>query len=104
MRVTHLLNIEVIHEVPVKLIYKIRPKSDVSIELHMIIWILKQNLFSSLKTAERVFPSNWILLKVGVASFGSGAGCESEIFPHVYARVTFYMDWISETTGIPIEP
>ena len=36
-RVTHLLNIEVIHEVPVKLIYKIRPKSDVSIELHMII-------------------------------------------------------------------
>ena len=40
----------------------------------------------------------------GVASFVSSAGCESEIFPHVYSRVTYYMDWISENTGIPIEP
>jgi len=43
-------------------------------------------------------------MTVGVASFVSSAGCESEIFPHVYARVTYYMDWISENTGIPIEP
>jgi len=43
-------------------------------------------------------------MTVGVASFVSSAGCESEIFPHVYSRVTYYMDWISENTGIPIEP
>merc|ERR1712165_326447 len=43
-------------------------------------------------------------MTVGVASFVSSAGCESEIFPHVYARVTYYMDWISENPGIPIEP
>ena len=47
---------------------------------------------------------SFIMFKVGVASFVSSAGCESEIFPHVYARVTYYMDWISENTGIPIEP
>merc|ERR1719439_34468 len=43
-------------------------------------------------------------MTVGVTSFVSSAGCESEIFPHVFARVTYYMDWISENTGIPIEP
>jgi len=41
---------------------------------------------------------------VGVASFGSVMGCESEKYPHVYARVTHYMDWISWITGIPILP
>merc|ERR1712037_806827 len=30
-------------------------------------------------------------MTVGVASFVSGAGCESEIFPHVYSRVSYYM-------------
>jgi secreted trypsin-like serine protease len=43
-------------------------------------------------------------MQVGVASFVSGYGCESEDYPHVYARVTNYMQWISDNSGIPIEP
>merc|ERR1719208_665458 len=41
---------------------------------------------------------------VGVASFGPASGCETEFLPHVYARVTHYMNWISRITGIPIRP
>ena len=37
--------------------------------------------------------------QIGIASFVSGAGCTVGS-PHVYARVTEYLDWIGEHTEI----
>jgi secreted trypsin-like serine protease len=42
-------------------------------------------------------------MTVGVASFVSSFGCESEL-PHGFTRVTEYLDWIEATTGIQINP
>ena len=39
--------------------------------------------------------------QIGVTSFVSGLGCESG-FPDGYTRVTEYLDWIAENTGIEI--
>ena len=39
-------------------------------------------------------------VQVGIASFVSGDGCESTYYPHGFARVTFFLDWIKETSGI----
>jgi len=39
--------------------------------------------------------------QVGIVSFGIALGCEFG-FPGVFSRVTSYVDWISEKTGIPI--
>ncbi|EDW94705.1 serine protease 1 [Drosophila yakuba] len=38
-------------------------------------------------------------VQVGLTSFGSAAGCEKE-YPAVFTRVTSYLDWIKEHTGI----
>ena len=40
-------------------------------------------------------------LQVGVTSFVSSAGCASG-YPHGFTRVTSYLDWITENTGIAI--
>lgn len=39
--------------------------------------------------------------QIGIVSFGSGYGC-SNGFPHVYARVTSYLDWIQSNSNIAI--
>ncbi|EDW41896.1 GM24325 [Drosophila sechellia] len=38
-------------------------------------------------------------VQVGLTSFGSSAGCEKG-YPAVFTRVTSYLDWIKEHTGI----
>ncbi|KAH8376258.1 hypothetical protein KR200_003029, partial [Drosophila serrata] len=38
-------------------------------------------------------------VQVGLTSFGSASGCEKEL-PAVFTRVTSYLDWIKEHTGI----
>lgn len=38
---------------------------------------------------------------VGVTSFGSASGCEQGI-PSVFTRVTSYLDWIKEQTGLNV--
>jgi secreted trypsin-like serine protease len=42
-------------------------------------------------------------LQIGVVSFVSSLGCASG-YPSGYVRVTSYLDWISDQTGIAIEP
>lgn len=37
--------------------------------------------------------------QVGLTSFGSSAGCEKEL-PAAFTRVTSYLDWIKDKTGI----
>ena len=39
-------------------------------------------------------------VQVGIASFVSSFGCEYTGLPHGFARVTFFLDWIRETSGI----
>ncbi|KAJ8719662.1 hypothetical protein PYW08_011837 [Mythimna loreyi] len=34
-------------------------------------------------------------VQIGITSFGSARGCQSG-FPHAYARVTYFVDWINE--------
>lgn len=41
--------------------------------------------------------------QVGVVSFGSSRGCDAGD-PAGFTRVTWYLDWISENTGIGIRP
>ncbi|XP_068141859.1 serine protease 1-like [Drosophila tropicalis] len=38
-------------------------------------------------------------IQIGLTSFGSAAGCEKE-YPAVFTRVTSYLDWIKDHTGI----
>ncbi|KAH8303574.1 hypothetical protein KR018_003534 [Drosophila ironensis] len=38
-------------------------------------------------------------VQIGLTSFGSAAGCEKE-YPAAFTRVTSYLDWIKEHTGI----
>ncbi|XP_054084644.1 serine protease 1-like [Zeugodacus cucurbitae] len=38
-------------------------------------------------------------VQIGIVSFGSSLGCSSPA-PDVFTRVTSYMDWIKETTGV----
>ncbi|KAA0202996.1 hypothetical protein HAZT_HAZT010845 [Hyalella azteca] len=38
----------------------------------------------------------------GIVSYGSSTGCETG-YPDVFTRVTHYLDWISEKTGIAID-
>ena len=38
-------------------------------------------------------------VQVGVANYVPNVGCESEK-PHAFARVTFFLDWIAEVTGM----
>lgn len=40
-------------------------------------------------------------VQIGLTSFGSGEGCHRG-FPSVFTRVTRYLDWISEVTGIEV--
>jgi secreted trypsin-like serine protease len=42
-------------------------------------------------------------LQIGVVSFVSSLGCTSG-YPSGYVRVTSYLDWISDQTGIAIAP
>ncbi|XP_053956931.1 brachyurin [Anastrepha ludens] len=39
---------------------------------------------------------------VGLTAFGSAGGCEIG-FPSVYTRITSYLDWIAERTGIKVD-
>lgn len=38
-------------------------------------------------------------VQIGLTSFGSGEGCHRG-FPSVFTRVSYYLDWIAEVTGI----
>jgi chymotrypsin len=40
--------------------------------------------------------------QVGIVSFGAAAGCEKG-FPHVYARVTSFLDWIEKYSDVVIQ-
>jgi secreted trypsin-like serine protease len=42
-------------------------------------------------------------MTVGVASFVSRSGCESEM-PEAFTRVGEYLNWIKSETGIKINP
>ncbi|PSN56185.1 hypothetical protein C0J52_01416 [Blattella germanica] len=48
-----------------------------------------------------VLESDGQITQVGVVSFGISFGCEIG-WPLAFARVTYYLDWIAATTGIPI--
>ncbi|XP_067644968.1 brachyurin [Eurosta solidaginis] len=39
---------------------------------------------------------------IGLTAFGSAGGCEIG-FPSVYTRITSYLDWIAERTGIKVD-
>jgi len=43
--------------------------------------------------------SDGIYTQVGIVSFGAAAGCELG-YPVGFTRVTSFLSWISETTGI----
>lgn len=40
--------------------------------------------------------------QVGIVSFGSSLGCEYG-YPNGFARVTEFLDWISQESGLDIE-
>lgn len=42
-------------------------------------------------------------IQIGVVSFVSSRGCEAED-PAGFVRVTSYLDWIRQNTGIQIRP
>jgi len=46
--------------------------------------------------------SDGIYTQVGIVSFGAAAGCELG-YPVVFTRVTSFLSWISENTGINID-
>ncbi|PSN56184.1 hypothetical protein C0J52_01417 [Blattella germanica] len=48
-----------------------------------------------------VLESDGQITQVGIVSFGISFGCEIG-WPLAFARVTYYLDWIAATTGIPI--
>ena len=39
--------------------------------------------------------------QIGVVSFGAAAGCQRG-FPVGFARVTSFLNWISQVTGLPL--
>ena len=51
-------------------------------------------------------PMNYIVNGVyvtrGIVSFGSSAGCDSGA-PDAFTRVEYFLDWISDHTGIAID-
>lgn len=49
-----------------------------------------------------VININGVNRQVGIVSFGAASGCEKG-FPHVYARVTSFLDWIEKHSDVVIE-
>jgi len=42
------------------------------------------------------------LVQVGIVSYGSSRGC-AKGFPLGFAAVPYFVEWVSEKTGIPIK-
>jgi len=49
-----------------------------------------------------IIDINGEIIQIGVVSFGSDNGCDIGL-PHGYSRVTKYVSWIQNATGIKVD-